>query len=156
MNQSKITKQDTTNKVESDKTVEQISKKIITQALTNKVKSDKTIEKISNILNQIPLEILYEIIGELQLKDKLSLKVIKKITEKKLYGWNSPVFENVKNKLTEKDEFIENPPEVVEGIFTCGICKTNKTVSFSKQTRSGDESTTVYITCIQCKKTWTE
>jgi transcription elongation factor S-II len=39
-------------------------------------------------------------------------------------------------------------------LFTCGRCKSTKTTSTQKQTRSADEPMTVFVLCINCGKRW--
>lgn len=67
--------------------------------------------------------------------------------------WNSEEFSKIYTQLAEQDEFLQNPIEVEEGIFTCR-CGSKRTISFSLQTRSGDEATTVFVSCISCNRKW--
>ena len=39
-------------------------------------------------------------------------------------------------------------------LFTCGRCKSIKTTSTQKQTRSADEPMTVFVLCLSCGKRW--
>lgn len=39
-------------------------------------------------------------------------------------------------------------------LFTCGRCKSTKTTSTQKQTRSADEPMTVFVLCMNCGKRW--
>lgn len=39
-------------------------------------------------------------------------------------------------------------------LFTCGRCKSVKTTSTQKQTRSADEPMTVFVLCLNCGKRW--
>jgi transcription elongation factor S-II len=39
-------------------------------------------------------------------------------------------------------------------LFTCGRCKSIKTTSTQKQTRSADEPMTVFVLCLDCGKRW--
>jgi transcription elongation factor S-II len=39
-------------------------------------------------------------------------------------------------------------------LFTCGRCKSIKTTSTQKQTRSADEPMTVFVLCLNCGKRW--
>lgn len=39
-------------------------------------------------------------------------------------------------------------------LFTCGRCKSHKTTSTQKQTRSADEPMTVFVLCLNCGKRW--
>jgi DNA-directed RNA polymerase subunit M/transcription elongation factor TFIIS len=40
------------------------------------------------------------------------------------------------------------------GLYTCGKCRSQRTVFSTAQTRSGDEPMTVFIECVDCGKTW--
>jgi DNA-directed RNA polymerase subunit M/transcription elongation factor TFIIS len=82
-------------------------------------------------------------------------EVLKKIKTGKL-NWNSEAFDNDRHILNEYDSFIENPIDVVEGIFECPRCGCKKVNSFAKQKRGCDEPTTTFAFCSECKKEWTE
>lgn len=45
-------------------------------------------------------------------------------------------------------------PKFSEGINTCSKCGGSVTTSVAKQTRSADEGTTFFITCIGCHHHW--
>jgi len=74
-------------------------------------------------------------------------------TDSYLYGHHR--FEGIKKKIKEYDSFIIKPFEVDEGVLTCNKCNSNRTYSYTKQTRSGDESTTVFAVCSNCNARWT-
>lgn len=70
-------------------------------------------------------------------------------------GWNQPkIFMNYINEEAEEDDFLENPFEIEEGVLECGKCGSKKVYSYSKQDRAGDEATSVFAYCIQCKSKW--
>jgi len=69
---------------------------------------------------------------------------------KKQFGYQHVNFESIKQCLEEEQNFIENPPVVEEGVIECGKCKSKRTFSFNKQTRSGDEAVTVFVRCADC------
>ncbi len=70
--------------------------------------------------------------------------------QKKEFLWNHPNLAEIRHQFEERDAFLENPPEVEEGVLQCQKCGSRKTHSFSKQTRAADESTTVFVRCSQC------
>ena len=48
----------------------------------------------------------------------------------------------------------EDQPEAMTDQFKCGRCKKRKCSYFELQTRSADESMTIFITCIECGNRW--
>ena len=96
--------------------------------------------------------LLYEIIIDFEDDIKLT-DILSKIKNNK-YCWNQQNFEEIKYKIKEHDNFVICPFEVAEGVLECNKCGSKKTFSYSKQTRSGDESTTVFATCVMCKSSW--
>jgi hypothetical protein len=62
-----------------------------------------------------------------------------------------------KKYIQEEQEYFNflNCPNVEEGLYSCSRCKSKRIYKFSKQTRAGDESTTVFAICTSCKKKWT-
>lgn len=63
------------------------------------------------------------------------------------------------NKLIElkleRDKNLFNEDEqAATDQFTCWKCKKNKCVFYELQTSSGDESTTIFITCLSCGNRW--
>jgi len=70
--------------------------------------------------------------------------------QKKNVAWNHPNFDSIREDFAEQDDFLENPPQVEEGVMECKRCHSKRTFSFSKQTRRSDESATVFIRCSNC------
>lgn len=66
------------------------------------------------------------------------------------FGYGNEVFRTCKQLIDEEDEFITNPPVVDEGVNQCRRCKSLRTFSFTKQTRSSDEAATVFVSCTEC------
>jgi DNA-directed RNA polymerase subunit M/transcription elongation factor TFIIS len=62
----------------------------------------------------------------------------------------SDIIQNYK----EEDEYILNPISIEEGVNTCNKCKSKRTISYSRQTRSADEGTTVFCVCGDCGAKW--
>ena len=67
--------------------------------------------------------------------------------------WKDTSFETMLKTEKEEDDFLETPLEVAEGAIKCK-CGSERVFSFSKQTRGGDESTTVFALCSSCKSKW--
>ena len=58
-------------------------------------------------------------------------------------------------KKEAEDEFLyAHKLESFTDEYTCGRCKEKKCSYFLAQTRSGDESTTVFVTCLNCDNRW--
>ena len=70
--------------------------------------------------------------------------------------WSNPIFEKEKVKIEEENNFIVCPYELSEGVLVCRKCNCRKIYSFSKQTRSMDEPTTVFALCSVCGYKWCE
>ena len=113
---------------------------------------DKLIYNISgedeDRYNEILLEIVYYI------SDKKPLKEIVEILQEEQVGYNSVYFDEIKSLQEEQDNFIIKPFEIEEGVLECGKCGSKKTFSYSKQTRGGDEGTTVFAVCANCNARW--
>lgn len=69
--------------------------------------------------------------------------------------WDFPEYDDVRRQQEEKDEFVIRPFQIEEGIFTC-FCGSKKTYSYTKQVRSADEGSSIFITCAACNKKWRE
>lgn len=96
---------------------------------------------------QIPY-LLYEITTEYLFRNNLS-QVMDQVKKKEI-GWDHPNLAGIAGDFQEQDDFLENPPQVEEGVMECKKCGSRRTFSFSKQTRRSDESATVFIRCSNC------
>lgn len=98
------------------------------------------VDVINKMLKLAEKEDIYEVVGMLY---KKSSKL----------GFKSECFEK---HLKDEEEYLNllECPEVEEGMFQCSKCKSKKVFTMSKQTRSGDEATTVFAKCSQCKSGW--
>ena len=97
-------------------------------------------------------DLVFQAIGAITNGYKLS-DLVKDIKENRI-GWDDPYYNEIKNTQNEEDNFIENPFTVFEGVLECSKCRSKRTISYTKQTRSADESTSVIATCIKCKNKW--
>jgi DNA-directed RNA polymerase subunit M/transcription elongation factor TFIIS len=95
---------------------------------------------------------LFELISDYYCSFKVN-DLIQAIKTKQI-GWNHNFFESFEKKLKEYDDFLICPPSVDEGVIECRRCGSNKTFSFSKQTRRADESATVFVRCSKCNNTF--
>jgi DNA-directed RNA polymerase subunit M/transcription elongation factor TFIIS len=84
------------------------------------------------------------------------LDVLKKELMHDKILWESEVYNNYKEERDMELYKIENPENsnIQEGIFTCGKCQGKRIAIRSMQTRSGDEATTIFYTCIACGNKW--
>lgn len=67
--------------------------------------------------------------------------------------WNVKKWDDIKNsihKVKEEERLLATTDR-----FMCSKCKGNKCVYNEKQTRSADEPTTKYVTCVLCGHKWT-
>jgi hypothetical protein len=69
-------------------------------------------------------------------------------------GWEDPIYQQYKISQAEKDDFLNNPFQVEEGVNTCQKCGSKKTYSYTKQLRCADEGTTVFCICVVCSHRW--
>jgi DNA-directed RNA polymerase subunit M/transcription elongation factor TFIIS len=68
------------------------------------------------------------------------------------YHYHHHEFDSLKKLEEEEERFICSPPEIKEGLMPCKFCKSTKTISYERQTRSSDEAMTVIIQCTDCRK----
>lgn len=113
---------------------------------------ENNIYKISNNDEENYKTYLYQVIGDILSNIKLS-DILKNIKEIKV-GWEHKEYQEIYEYFKEQDEFLENPFQIEEGIFQCMKCNSKKVFSYSKQSRAGDEATSVYCQCANCKQKW--
>jgi DNA-directed RNA polymerase subunit M/transcription elongation factor TFIIS len=97
------------------------------------------------------MDILYEI-GFLINIENMTVKDALAVLKNDTIGKKHQNFNKVKKEIEEMDHFMDNDLEVVEGAEKCRYCGDNRTISYSRQTRSADEGASVFVYCISCKK----
>jgi hypothetical protein len=109
---------------------------------------------IDRYLEQHPGADRRDVIYELAfLKQEHDLKHMTQLLRDQQLGFSHPHFQNISKQIHEMDHFMDKPFEVTEGVNQCGNAKCNgkRTLSYSRQTRGGDEGMTVYVFCVDCK-----
>jgi len=112
---------------------------------------EKQILKTSLDLEMNPLDILYEI-GFLIENENMKIKDVLDMLKSCQIAQKHKNFDIVKKQIEEMDHFIDKNLDVIEGVEKCRYCGENRTMSYTKNTRSSDEGFTVFIYCILCKK----
>lgn len=129
---------------------------IIESFCKKKENSDILKKHISNYVCDCDdeLDVIYEV-GFLVKNEKENLKNTFDLLKNRKLFKNHPNFVDISKKIKEMDEFMDKPFEVTEGVNVCNKCKSSRTLSYNRQTRSGDEGMTVYVFCIDCKYRYT-
>ena len=120
------------------------------------VMSKNNAKDLSFILNYLYLEdpniVAMEMIG--LVREGKTKSELKDLLINGKYQFDSDIYEDVRYRMKEFESFILKPFEVDEGVLTCNKCGSNRTFSYTKQTRSGDEATTVFAVCSKCNARW--
>lgn len=98
------------------------------------------------------IDISYQVFGMI-LTDKKFKYIIDIVKNNKL-TWNSPIYGKVRERISELDDYIVKPFEVVDGVVKCPKCSSMKTWSIQRQTRGGDEPMTTFSRCALCEYNW--
>jgi hypothetical protein len=114
-------------------------------------KISKQLSRNKNELARLYKQYIFQVIGDVI--NKKQIKYILGTIQKHNIGWDHSNFESAKSWIKEHDDFIVNPFEVEEGVLECR-CGSKRVFSYSKQVRSGDESTTVFAQCMACDSKW--
>ena len=85
----------------------------------------------------------------------LSLRRLMSMTPQQMFPefWKE-VYERVAAKQLRRLAATMDPETAPDGAYTCGKCKSRKTVYSSMQIRSADEPMTNFVTCLACGKNW--
>ena len=111
--------------------------------------------KLNETPQQTNKDIAYEICMLFKDKKNKENKNTVEMIKNNQLGFEHPFFRDISKRIIEMDNFMDKPFEVVEGVNNCGKCSGSRTLSYSRQTRSGDEGMTVYVFCIDCKFRYT-
>ena len=105
----------------------------------------------SIILGQIPsTEVVQYTTEQLanEQTQKLRLVTAQKLIDSKRLDWNEANEDKINTMCGISGDLLN------ASLFTCGRCKSIKTTSTQKQTRSADEPMTVFVLCLNCGKRW--
>ena len=130
-------------------------KKILALVLKNKkniTAFERLVYKKSNKNLQEYNDMIYQLCHDIE--NKISLQILADRFKNDQFLFNHPMFLEIQNLLKEQDEFTVNPFEIEEGVLQCNKCNSQKTFSYTLQTRSSDEATTVFACCAQCGAKW--
>lgn len=117
--------------------------------------NDENNTTIKQIVNEIVKyqeedEVFYELYFALS-EQQYDLKSALNDLKNKKFEWSLSIFDNLKKQKYEKDQEIENPPEIREGEIECCKCKSKKTITLESQLQRADEGFTYFIHCLNCK-----
>ena len=136
----------------------------ITEALTSVLNQPKNVTAFKKKIDKLGLDeekylwVVYQTIGnilKLENSSKDKLKPLLKQIKKHRVGWKDPMYDNVRQKLEEHDDYLVNPFEVSEGVVECKKCGSKKTYSCQRQCRGSDEPMTTFSKCVNCGNEWT-
>lgn len=135
-------------------TIDKCNKELIYCSWNNNLFKLTYIDKFKTIISNLDPEYGVENNQIVQLiKDK---KIISEnivyLDYTKLYPkhWQSIIDEKIKQEEMQKERVMLQATEM----FTCYKCKKNKCTYYELQTRSADEPSTTFITCVNCGNKW--
>ena len=103
------------------------------------------------LLGQVPAETLAKLKSEDLASEETKQarqEQAKKLIDSKRLDWEQANESKINEMCGIKGELLK------ASLFTCGRCKSTKTTSTQKQTRSADEPMTVFVLCLNCGKRW--
>tara|TARA_Y100000996_G_C22557129_1_gene655878 strand:- start:4363 stop:4851 length:489 start_codon:yes stop_codon:yes gene_type:complete len=120
-----------------------------------KFKSNNDLILLENLYLNIAHNLLINLTSD-NIKDVKSNKfTVKNIIEFKPWEYNPKQWEEyIKEQIKEDKIEMTQTPKQTTNLYTCGRCKQNKCSTYQLQTRSADESMTLFVTCNNCNKTW--
>jgi len=129
----------------------------VKQVYTEKVRSLVfNLKKNSQIRDQIifgqvsPDQLIKMSAEELQTEEKKKEcdATVKKLQDSRRLDWERANEKKINDMCGIKGDMLK------ASLFTCGRCKSTKTTSTQKQTRSADEPMTVFVLCMNCGNRW--
>jgi len=81
-------------------------------------------------------------------KAKARGKMVEDLRNSRRLDWEQANEKKINDQCGIKGDLLK------ASLFTCGRCKSHKTTSTQKQTRSADEPMTVFVLCLNCGKRW--
>lgn len=112
---------------------------------------ENKIFKISDENESVYKQIIFQLIVDIRNGKKLK-ELLEDLKQNKVH-WKHQSLNEYIDEEVEQDNFIIQPFEIVEGITECK-CGSKRVYSFTKQTRGGDESSTTFNECLNCKSKW--
>ncbi|OEU14591.1 transcription elongation factor [Fragilariopsis cylindrus CCMP1102] len=103
------------------------------------------------ILGQIPSKKLVDLSSEELVNDKKRKEIEerkKQVMDSNLLDWDTQNEDKINEMCGITGDLLN------ASLFTCGRCKSTKTTSTQKQTRSADEPMTVFVLCLACNNRW--
>ena len=102
-------------------------------------------------------DILIEILGMLHKYDgKSVIDFLKRAPNADYIYWEQPSMEEGKAHVAREIEIYQTKEVGVKGVGTCHHCKSNELVYATKQLRSADEASTIFVRCVTCNKQWSQ
>lgn len=103
------------------------------------------------LLGQVSSEELVKMSSEelqTEEKAKATSETVKHLQDSRRLDWEQANEDKINNQCGITGDLKK------ASLFTCGRCKSTKTTSTQKQTRSADEPMTVFVLCLNCGKRW--
>jgi DNA-directed RNA polymerase subunit M/transcription elongation factor TFIIS len=118
---------------------------------TNRKIMNKHITALAKEMNLDPMDLLYEVAYLLR-EEKMKLKDIVELVKSGKIHKNHKNFNKIIQRIEETDKYLDKPFETTEGAEKCRKCGSQRTISYTKQTRLGmDEGLSVIVFCVECK-----
>jgi transcription elongation factor S-II len=106
---------------------------------------------MSLLMGSVPCSDVVQYTTEQLANEQMQLlrkETTQKLIDSKRLDWNEANEDKINNMCGISGDLLN------ASLFTCGRCKSIKTTSTQKQTRSADEPMTVFVLCLNCGKRW--